>query len=63
MENEESKKGVIPQSEIIGSDADSAYNDEGQFGVESQTESQDKSAEQQKGSDADVNDSETGANP
>ncbi|RDC58393.1 hypothetical protein DU508_02990 [Pedobacter chinensis] len=46
------KTGVIPNSDLSGSDADLAYNEEGEF-KNPATSNDDKSKENKKGSDAD----------
>lgn len=45
------KTGVIPNSDLSGSDADLAYNEEGKF--KNPATSKNKSKEDKKGSDAD----------
>lgn len=53
--NKDKKEGVVPKEEISGSDADKAYDQEGNFGKTSTEENNEDDKLEQKGSDADTN--------
>jgi hypothetical protein len=53
--NKDKKEGVVPKEEISGSDADKAYDQEGNFGKTSTEENNEDDKSEQKGSDADTN--------